>query len=207
MGAIDGKHVVIQAPNNTGSQHRNYKGTDSIVLLALCDAAYRFTMVDIGECCSWSDGGIFKACQTGKRLNAGTLNLPPPKEITSTTRQMAFVIVADAAFPLKENLMKPYGVSSGSQLPRRERIFNYRLSRARRVIENAFGILVIRWRILRQQIHASLDTIDSMVWAVVCLHNFLMHNGSGQPFSEYSVVLSEHDTDAGATRNTASRAN
>lgn len=47
-GAIDGKHIVIQAHANGGSLYYNYKGTHSVVLMAVVDAMYHFILIDIG---------------------------------------------------------------------------------------------------------------------------------------------------------------
>ena len=48
IGAIDGKHIMLQAPARSGSLFYNYKGTISVVFMAIVDAQYRFTFIDVG---------------------------------------------------------------------------------------------------------------------------------------------------------------
>ena len=170
VGAIDGKHVNIQAPPNSGSEFYNYKGFHSIVLLAVCDANYCFTLVDVGDNGRHSDGGVLANSDFGKAMENEQLGLLCPSLIPDTTIRTPYMFVGDEAFPLKSYMQRPY---PGRHLPERKRIFNYRLSCARRTIENTFGILVARWRIFHRPINVHPDKVSSIVKATCCLHNFL----------------------------------
>ncbi|XP_068083420.1 uncharacterized protein [Anabrus simplex] len=183
IGAIDGKHIVIQAPSNSGSQFFNYKKTFSTVLMAVCDANYRFTYVDIGAYGSQSDGGIFRQSDFGHRLYDGLLPIPNSHPFPNSTNPMPYYFVGDEAFPLKRNLMRPFSKASLNSL--KTKVFNYRLSRARRVIENAFGILVSRWRIFHRNINAKPENVDNITKATVCLHNFLTVSEMNSPAKLY----------------------
>ena len=173
VGAIDGKHVVMQAPPRSGSMFFNYKKTHSIVLMAVCDANYKFTLLDIGDSGRNSDGGVFSSSSLGIAINNNSLNIPQPETIWNNDITYPFVIVGDEAFPLKTNLLKPYPKDS---LDLRARIFNYRLSRARRVIENTFGILAARFRIFRRAIIGGEKMVTNITKACTVLHNYLMHD-------------------------------
>lgn len=83
---------------------------------------------------------------------------------------MPFVFVGNEAFALKVNFMKPF---PQRRLTREERVFNYRLSRARRIVENTFGILVSRFRLLLTIINLSPEKVQRMVLACCYLHKFL----------------------------------
>ena len=172
IGAIDGKHVVIQAPANSGSMYFNYKGTFSIVLMALVDAEYCFIAVDIGNYGSNSDGAIFRDSKLGKGLENGSLHVSNANTIPDAPEfgEIPFVVVGDPAFPLKPYLMRPY---PGRNLENSEQIFNYRLSRARRVSENAFSILAQRWQVYQCRLNVNAELAMDIVKATCVLHNFL----------------------------------
>ncbi|XP_067625798.1 uncharacterized protein [Eurosta solidaginis] len=174
VGAIDGKHIAIKCPNNSGSLYFNYKKFHSIVLKATCDAKYTFTSATIGSYGGQSDGGIFQQTAFGRSLLQNSLPLPPNAPLWNGSGvDFPYFFVGDAAFPLKENLMRPY---PGNQLPHIKAIFNYRQSRARRVIENSFVILSARWRVFHKPIESSPDHCEIIVLACLVLHNFIMLN-------------------------------
>lgn len=169
-GSFDGKHIRIKAPKRSGSLCFNYKKFYSKVLFAATDANYRFMMVDIGSDGSCSDAGIFDTSSIRRFVDqAGTL-LPPPKPIKNG-KILPHVFLGDDGFQLKENLMRPY---PGKFVEKSCRVFNYRLSRARLVVENSFGILAARWRIFHTCIEADDDLILLIIESSVILHNYLL---------------------------------
>ncbi|KAM3850458.1 uncharacterized protein ACN63O_019638 [Diretmus argenteus] len=172
IGSIDGKHVVIKAPTNSSSLYYNYKGTFSIVLLAVVDAEYRFRVVDVGGYGRTSDGGSLFNSAFGEGLRNGTLDLPQDSIIPGAEHRgpLPYVFVADEAFPLRRDLMRPF---PGANISRPQRLFNYRLSRARLVVEDAFGILSSQRRMYRRVIGTSPETAELCVRATCVLHNFL----------------------------------
>lgn len=79
------------------------------------------------------------------------------------------MIIADAAYPLLPWIMKPF--PDNGNLPRDKSHFNYRLSRARMVVENAFGRLKGRWRCLLKQNEANIERMNNIVATCCVLHN------------------------------------
>ena len=126
---MGGKHVLIK-PHHSGSYYFNYKHTFSLVLLALVDADYKFLFVDIGTNGRVFDGRVFRNSSLSKAVETNSLNFPPTKPLAEGYAPVPHVIVADDAFPLKENILKPY-ICRG--LTTKQQVFNYRLSRAGRI--------------------------------------------------------------------------
>lgn len=80
-GAIDGKHIALQAPRLTGTKYFCYKKFFSIVLLGISDAFYKFSYVDIGAYGSQSDGGVYKNSMFGRAMERGEIQFPPPRAL------------------------------------------------------------------------------------------------------------------------------
>ena len=102
-----------------------------------------------------------------------------------------YVFLADEGFALKENMMRPYPKNCSE---RAEITFNYRLSRARRVIENSFGILATRFRIFHRPIIAGVEKVIAITKAAVALHNYLITEESSTYMPDNHEIVSTADT-------------
>ena len=108
---------------------------------------------------------------------------------------MPYALVANDAFPLKKYILKPY---SQINLTKTKQIFNYCLSRARRLVENAYGVLANRFRILMRPIPVASSKIETIMMATATLHNFLRkRRGTSTP----SLPTSNCHTDNEAIGN------
>ena len=170
LGAIDGKHVAMKAPLNSGTLYHNYKGFFSILLLGVVDADYKFIYADVGGKGSSSDAQMFNASELKEGLEHDLLSVPKPVPLPGDNQPVPYFLVGDDIFSLRTYLMKPY---SKRGMTIEERIFNYRLSRARRVVENAFGILCSRFRVLLHTMEQDPATVRLILKACILLHNLL----------------------------------
>ena len=176
-GAIDGKHVAIKKPPNSGSYFYNYKGFCSIVLMAVVGPDYRFLYADVGSMGSASDGQIYNRSELKECLEDNSIGFPDPEILPHDDRDpVAYFLVGDDAFPLSTFMMKPF---SKRELTVDERIYNYRICRGRRVAENGFGILANRFQVLLIPMQQRPSTVILIVNACILLHNLMRESYPG----------------------------
>lgn len=90
-------------------------------------------------------------------------------------------MVGDEAFPLKNYLLRPYSRRYLGDNNKPNKMFNHRLSRVKRVVENAFGILAARWRCIRGHLEVQPEFLDKVVVASCCLHSILCADNAFEP--------------------------
>ena len=141
-GAIDGCHIPVRAPALNHTDHYNHKGWYSIIIQAVVDSEYLFCDIYVGwpgsvhDACVFANSSLYKKAIEGTILN-GHVRCLDGKDVPT-------VLVGDSGYPLLPWLIKPFTFSTVLTL--KEKKFNYRLSRARIVVENAFGMLEAWWR-------------------------------------------------------------
>ena len=167
VGAIDGSHIPIASPQEHLADYHNRKGWHSIILQGVVDHELRFWNVNVGWPGRVHDARVFSNSTLFEKARAGTLLPNTPRLFNGVS--VPLVILGDPAYPLLPWLMKPY-VQHGN-ISSQKKAFNYRLSRARKVIENAFGRLKGRWRCFLKRNDIATEDIPTIITACCILHN------------------------------------
>lgn len=127
----------------------------------------------------------------GQCIRNKHFDLPPPKILPNTNIQAPHVFLGDEAFPLLTNLLKPYRRADASSDVTKTN-FNYRLSRARRLVENDFGIMCARFRIFHTTIDLNVSTIENLVTSCCIIHNLLLDE---KPIAENNIEFANAEDD------------
>ena len=104
-----------------------------------------------------------------------------------------YFLIGDEAFALGEHMMKPYPHRSAFG---DKKVYNYRLSRARRIVENSFGIMCGRFRILLRKMELDMENAIQVTRACVILHNHVLKKRD-QHYSPPGFADTDDDTVTG----------
>lgn len=142
----------------------------------MVDACRRITAVSIGSPGSFHDSRVLRISELADKID----NLPDE-----------FHVIGDSAYPLKNHLLVPY--RDNGNLTNRQRVFNYKHSANRMVVENTIGIIKMKFpRIQSKLMVHSWDRAVSIIMACMQLHNFIQkveHNANEAEFAHYDRVV------------------
>ncbi|KAK3922219.1 Protein ALP1-like [Frankliniella fusca] len=174
LGAIDGK----QAFPHCGSRYYGYKKRHCLTFMAVSNAKHQFLIVESGASGKRSDANIFYRSAFFSKLTHRKLNIPPPCPVSGLNNDLPFFFIGDNAYPLSENFAVPF---KGNNLKDEEMVYNYRLSRARRIVPNAFGLMCSRFRIFFRPIEGCPALVRSGIMCCLALHNFHLQDEESIP--------------------------
>lgn len=171
--------------------HNNNQNYSSAILMAIVNDNFEFIYMSISANSRPNDSGIWESSNFNCKLQSNALNIPTDYSVHGSDCKLPYVFIGDKSFPLRNNLLRPFAIRG---LPYDEKIFNYRLARARRVIENTFAVLTSRFQCFNKPIAMDENRVDVILLAACTLHNYLLRNAH-----DYVdlMVLDYEDTDTG----------
>lgn len=124
-------------------------------------------------------------------MEDGRARLPPPAALPNSDTVLPYFMVGDAGFPLRPYLTIPY--SRLARYTPMQRVFNFRLSGARRIVECAFGLMAGKWQALKKPLGWGVQNCEQIILAIICLHNYLIE--AEQPLEPQNVLEGEIPAD------------
>lgn len=189
VSAIDGSHIPIMAPEDYHCDYFNRKGWHSIILQGVVDGKILFWNVFAGLPGSLHDARVLRLSSLWELASRGNHFPAHTRNIGGVTA--GYYILGGSAYPLQNWLLKPF--QDTGRLTAEQHIFNKKFSRARVVVENAFGRLKGRWRCLLKRNDSDTELVKSMVMTCCALHNLCENHGEmyvtewGTPAAETAV--------------------
>lgn len=172
IGAIDGTHIKIKTPTESGPDYFSRLQQHDVVVQAVADGEKRLLDVAAGFPGSMLDSRVLRNSSLYRRITNNELLVGPTVRVGG--REIKPVLLGDSAYPLSTWLVKPY--HEGTNDPE-EINFNKELSRARVSVECAFGMLKGRWRILQKRLDSDIAFTNQIIIACCVLHNFCIEAG------------------------------
>ncbi|XP_057791972.1 uncharacterized protein LOC131008888 [Salvia miltiorrhiza] len=191
LGALDGTYINVMVPNADKPRYRTRKGQISTNTLAACDRNLKFTYVLPGWEGSAADSRILR--DAVNRVHG----LKVPK---------GNYYLVDNGYPNCEGFLSPYkGVryhlkewGPGATRPQNaEELFNMRHTKARNCIERAFGIMKMRWGILRSTTYYPVKVQNRLIMACFLLNNFIRSQMVNDPLEQQFDDIANMEAEAG----------
>ncbi|KAJ8866888.1 hypothetical protein PR048_032750 [Dryococelus australis] len=157
--------------------------------MAVVDSKYEFIMHDVGTNGSISDVGVINNTKFYFKLTTTSLQLSPDENPNDNTTKFPYVLVGDEAFAFKRNCLMPF---NKKQLNNEQTVFNFRLSRTRRTVENIFGVLSNRFTLFHSAINLkNIKHVNILVLTCCYLQNFLRRR-----FQDSYMTIDLNDTNS-----------
>ena len=143
--------------------------------------------------------GIYNNSPMFQGIQDESIKLPPPEPLPNDTEDTPYFFIGDDAFPLRQHMLKPF---SARYLDNDQLVFNYQLSRARRVVENLFGIMASRFQCLLSTLEVTPEKAVSITKACLTLHNLFRERyginniGADEDDENNEVIPGQWRTDA-----------
>lgn len=165
IGAIDGSHIPITPPREGNSDFVNRKTYHSLVLQGIVDDQYLFRDISCKMPGACHDADVLRESTFFKNYD----NMMPKGTRNIDGMDIPYMIMGDPAYPLMPWLLKNYAYDKNTT-PAMDS-FNVYMNKARVVVENAFGRLKARWRILARRSDIHYTFVPRLVAACCILHN------------------------------------
>ncbi|XP_058190739.1 uncharacterized protein LOC131307981 isoform X1 [Rhododendron vialii] len=166
LGALDGTFIPVLPPTEHKARYRSRKGDYATNVLGACSRNLQFVYALSG----------WEGSATDSRVLENALIRPHGLKIPH-----GHYYLADAGYTNGPGILAPYrgqryhiNIWRQGHMPQsREEFFNMKHSKARNVVERCFGVLKMRWGILRSHSFYPIRTQCRIVTACILLHNLI----------------------------------